>query len=310
MSLIDRRFIDLSLIDPAAAALRDRLHGRLIPATATPTGPDGLNREVLAKYLGGLVADGAGGLAVLAHTGRGPFQPDHVRDEVIRIAVGTGVPVIVGVGGTPRESVDDVVRQARRAAELGADGLLVFPPAPEEAVAWHEALWQAAGLPLIAFDLYLRPYPLPVLTELVHLPGVAGLKVALLNDDAGCKEALLATNAADRLAITGEDLMFLDSLFWGAKAALVGLAAAAVPVTGSVLRAWFDGTIDAHRPHLKLLHDFAEVAFGDPVDGYVQRMLWVAAAEGRIPPEYAVDPHGPALPEGEAERVLGVLRGQ
>jgi 4-hydroxy-tetrahydrodipicolinate synthase len=285
--------IDRRLIDPRAAGLRDQLRGRLIPATATPVGPDGLNREVLAGYLGGLVAGGAGALAVLAHTGRGPFQPDSVRDQVIRAAVDTGVPVIAGIAD---------VRQAQRAAEAGADALLVFPPAPDEAVAVHEALWDAAGLPLIAFDLYLRPYPLPVVRQLVELPGVAGVKVALLDDEGACKDAIAATNAADRLAITGEDLMFVPSLTWGAQAALVGLAAAAVPATARVLSAALAGrAVDTTG-----FDRFAETIFGDPVDGYVQRMLWVAAAEGRIPPEYAVDPHGPALPDGERERVLAV----
>ncbi|MEV6967618.1 hypothetical protein AB0M47_21185 [Hamadaea sp. NPDC051192] len=283
------------MIDSRAAQLRDRLRGQLVAATATPTGPDGLDAGVLAGYLGGLAADGAGGLAVLAHTGRGPFQPDPVRDEVIRIALGTSVPVIVGVTD---------VRQAERAAELGADGLLVFPPAPDEAVAFHEALWQAAGVPLLAFDLYLRPYPLPVLRDLVQLPGVAGLKVALLRDDAACKDAITATAAADRLAITGEDLMFVPSVAWGAQAALVGIAAAAVPATARVLRAALAGEIG----DTTAFDRYAETIFGDPVDGYVQRMLWVAAAEGRIPPEYAVDPHGPELPAGERERVLEVVR--
>ncbi|NUR72568.1 MAG: dihydrodipicolinate synthase family protein [Hamadaea sp.] len=283
------------MINRKAAELRDRLRGQLIAATATPTGPDGVNPEVLANYLRGLVTDGVGALAVLAHTGRGPFQSDSVREQVIRAAVDTGVPVVAGVQG---------VREAQRAAEAGADALLVFPPAPGEAVAVHQALWEASELPLIAFDLYLRPYPLPVVRDLVELPGVAGLKVALLRDDAACKDAFAATNEADRLAITGEDLMFAPSIAWGAQAALVGIAAAAVQATDRVLQAALAGEAQDTAPFDR----YAETIFGDPVDGYVQRMLWVAAAEGRIPPEYAVDPHGPALPDGEHERVLEVLR--
>ncbi|MEV0270548.1 hypothetical protein AB0H43_17340 [Hamadaea sp. NPDC050747] len=286
---------DDRLIDSRAAQLRDRLRGQLIAATATPIGPDGFDAGVLAGYLGGLVGDGVGGLAVLAHTGRGPFQPDEVRDEVVRIALRSGVPVIVGVND---------VGQAERAAALGAHGLLVFPPDAAEAVAVHQALWEATGVPLLAFDLYLRPYPLPVLSDLVRLPGVAGMKVALLRDDAACKDAIAATVAADRLAITGEDLMFVPSVGWGAQAALVGIAAAAVPATAQVLQAALAGAAgDTTR-----FDRYAETIFGDPVDGYVQRMLWVAAAEGRIPPEYAVDPHGPALPDDEHERVLEVVR--
>lgn len=294
------------MIDPRAAALRDRLRWQLVAATATPTGPDGFAPDVFASYLRGLVADGAGALAVLAHTGRGPFQPAEVRDQVVQIARGVGVPVVAGVGGAAGETLDSVVRQAQRAAEVGADGLLVFPPSGD-AVAWHDALWRASGLPLLAFDLYVRPYPLPVLTELLRHPGIAGLKVARLHDAVACQAALGAANDADRLAITGEDRMFGPSLLWGAQSALVGLAAAAVPVTSRVLRAFADKEYADFVAASATLDRFASVVFGEPVEGYVQRMLWVAAAEGRIPAGFATDPQAPPLPGGERDRVLEAL---
>ncbi|NUT32326.1 MAG: dihydrodipicolinate synthase family protein [Hamadaea sp.] len=294
------------MIHPRAAALRDRLRWQLVAATATPTGPDGFDPDVFAHYLRGLVADGVGALAVLAHTGRGPFQTAEVRDQVITIARGTGVPVIVGVGGSAGETLDAVVRQAQRAAELGADGLLVFP-AGTDALAWHDALWQASGLPLLAFDLYVRPYPPAVLTELLAHPGVAGLKVARLHDAVACQAAIGAANDADRLAITGEDRMFGPSLLWGAQSALVGLAAAAVPVTARVLRAYADKEYADFVTASAALDRFAAVAFDEPVEGYVQRMLWTAAAEGRIPAGFAADPQAPPLPDGEHDRVLGAL---
>ncbi|MBF9128937.1 hypothetical protein I0C86_08060, partial [Plantactinospora sp. S1510] len=62
------------MIDPRAAALRDRLRWRLVAAAATPaTGTGEVDPAVAGAYLRGLVADGADALAVLAHTGRGPY---------------------------------------------------------------------------------------------------------------------------------------------------------------------------------------------------------------------------------------------
>ncbi|MFD2350540.1 hypothetical protein ACFSTC_16255 [Nonomuraea ferruginea] len=82
--------------------------------------------DVVTRYLASLVADGAGALAVLAHTGRGPFLTPDTRAAVIGRAVALGVPVLVGVGGTPEQGTipgdgepDGAAEQARLAAELG-----------------------------------------------------------------------------------------------------------------------------------------------------------------------------------------------
>ncbi|SCL45125.1 4-hydroxy-tetrahydrodipicolinate synthase [Micromonospora citrea] len=296
------------MIAPAAAALRDRLRWRLVAATATPMDADRtVDAEVLGRYLRGLVVDGADALAVCAHTGRGPYLDAATRDLVVRHAVDTGVPVIVGVGGRPGEHTDDVAEQAARAAGLGAAGVMVFP-VDGDALAHHDAVWRAAGLPMLAFDLYTRPYSPSKLAELLTHPGVAGVKVARLHDALACQAALAAAHRADRLAVTGEDRMFGPSLMWGAQAALVGLAAAAVPVTAAVLRAYADGKHDDFVAASARLDRLAEVTFTDPMEGYVRRMLQIAADEGRIPATHAVDPYGPALPDGDRERVLTVAR--
>lgn len=289
--------------DATAVALRDLLRGKLIAAAATPLPADGRpDRGVIDVYFDGLVADGTDALAVCAHTGRGPLLPPATRELVIRSAVATGVPVVVGVAGK------DAAAQAVEAARLGAAGLLVFAPAAANPMDSHDTLWQAARLPMIAFDLYQNPYPESILARLLDHPGVAGLKVARLHDAIACQRGIAATIAAGRLAISGEDRMFGASYLWGAQAALVGIAAAAVPVTARVLRAWESGQHGEFVAASGALDRFAAVTFGEPVDGYVQRMLWIAAAEGRIPATHAVDPAASQLPDGEHDRVLAAWR--
>ncbi|MFI6794914.1 dihydrodipicolinate synthase family protein [Streptosporangium canum] len=320
-------------IDSRAAKLRDRLRGTLVAAAATPmTAAGEVDLDLAGDYLAGLVADGAGGLAVLAHTGRGPFLAPEVRAGVIARAVATGVPVIVGVGGSPGtvgpsgsgtagpsdsgttgpsdaagpsgaaghagEAVDRMVAEARVAADLGADAVMVFPT--DDPWAAHDAIWRSTGLPMIAFDLYVRPYPLGVLRRLVRHPGVAGLKTALLSDAMGCQEAIAVTREAGRLPITGEDRMFGPSLLWGAEAALVGIAAAAVEVTAEVMTAFAGSDLRGFERASARLDRLAAATFTEPMEGYVQRMLWLAAAEGRIPDSHAHDPYGPDLAEDRA----------
>lgn len=280
------------MIDPRAASLRDRLSGLLIAAALSPLSENGFDEKVFDAYLRSLLSDGVDALAVAAHTGRGPHLTAEVRDDVVRSAVGTGAPVLVGVGGP------EAPAQAARAAELGAHGVLVFPPA-EDAVGRHDAIWRVSGLPMIAFDLYLQPYDPATLAGVLRHPGVAGLKLARLHDAIACQTGITMAREAERLAITGEDRMFGASLMWGAQAALVGLAAAAVNITGDTLRAWNDGRFADFVAASGRTDAFATVAFAEPVDGYVQRMQWIAAAEGRIPETFATDPFAPALPDGE-----------
>ncbi|WP_326820968.1 dihydrodipicolinate synthase family protein [Streptosporangium sp. NBC_01756] len=319
-------------IDSRAALLRDRLRGMLVAAAATPmTAAGEVDLDLADAYLRGLVADGADALAVLAHTGRGPFLTPEVRAGLIGRAVATGVPVVVGVGGSPGTAgaggpsgaegaggspaadpgtaagadaaLARMVAEARTAADLGADAVLVFPA--DDPVAAHDAIWRSTGLPMIAFDLYVRPYPADVLRRVVGHPGVAGLKTALLSDAMGCQEAIALTRAAGRLAITGEDRMFGPSLLWGAEAALVGIAAARVEVTAEVLRAFTGSDLRRFEWASARLDRLAAATFTEPMEGYVQRMLWLAAAEGRIPDSHAHDPYGPGLAEDRELLVAG-----
>ncbi|SDM00840.1 dihydrodipicolinate synthase family protein [Nonomuraea jiangxiensis] len=289
-------------IDPRAAGLRDRLRGGLVAAALTPMTRAGeVDLDVAQAYFRRLTASGADALAVLAHTGRGPFLGPRVRAGVITRALRTGVPVIVGVGGSSRGQ--DAVADARMAAELGADGVLVFPE-PGDRVALHEAVWEATGLPMIAFDLYTNPCPPDTLRGILGVPGVAGLKTALLSDAMGCQETIALTREAGRLAITGEDRMFAPTLLWGAQAALVGIAAASVETTAAVMRAFEGDDLRGFEKASARLDRLAAATFTAPMEGYVQRMSWLAAEEGLIPGEYAYDPYGPALPDGERARVL------
>ncbi|MBT2227198.1 dihydrodipicolinate synthase family protein [Nonomuraea sp. NEAU-A123] len=317
-------------MDISAQALRDRLRGALLAAAATPMTASGeVDLGVVSRYFAGLVEDGVDGLAVLAHTGRGPYLAPDVRAAVIERAVALGVPVLVGVGGssepsgTPNASGSSepsdaseppgaagrfarAAEEARVAASLGAHGVLVFP-AEGDRLGGHDAIWRAARLPMIAFDLYTRPCPPDTMLDLLRHPGVAGLKTALLSDAMGCQRAISLARQEGRLAITGEDRMFGPSLLWGAEAALVGLAAASVGVTAAVMDAYRGSDLRAFDAASARLDRLATATFTEPMEGYVQRMLWLAAAEGRIPESHAHDPYGPSLPEQERARVMSTV---
>jgi 4-hydroxy-tetrahydrodipicolinate synthase len=280
----------------------------------------------LERYAAAITAQEHGGLAVWAHTGRGPYLSEQDRATVLRtFRAATDAPIVVGVSSSPdggsAKPVDQVLRQANLAAELGGDALMIFPP-PQYAAApdrdrliaeLHEQVAERTGLPLVLFYLHAEAggysYPLELLRDLLSIPLVAGIKLATLDSAMTCQDVihLVHEEFPDRLAITGEDRMFGPSLMWGADAALAGIAAAAVPLTARVLQTWFGDRGDFIAAST-VLDEFARVIFRAPMEGYIQRMLWVAEHEGLIGPEAACDVYGPALAASERAQVLDALQ--
>ena len=309
-----------------AAALARRLEHATVPAALTPMTADRrLAADALERYAGAITAGPIGGVAVWAHTGRGPYLTVAQRRHVIAaFRQATELPLIAGVAPAADDDGDPVAGSlavAEEAAAGGADALLVFPPRAlaarpdREAVLLrlHERIGEAFGLPMLLFILHAAAggyaYPPALLRDLLALPDVAGVKIATLDSAMTCQDAttLVSEEFPGRLAITGEDRMFGPSLMWGAQAALVGIAAACCHLTTDLLDSWYAGG-DGFLVASERMDRFAAATFVQPIEGYVQRMLWAAEAEGIIPAEAAHDPFGPGVPAAERERVHEVVR--
>lgn len=318
--------------DPAAPAtrstgtvarLRERLHGRLVAATLTPFHRDGaLARDAVAPYVGRLRDQGAAGLAVGAHTGRGAhLDLDDLCWLVRESRDAAGLPVVAGLapraGHAPGPaSPHALVAQAARLRDAGADALLVAPvsgASRDATVALHERLGSEVGLPLVAFVLYARAsgcqYDAGTVADLLALPMVCGVKLALLDDAVACQDILQAARrtAPDALLLTGEDRMYGPSLMWGAQAGLLGIAAALPEWSNAVLDTWVRRDHSGFVAASERLDALARLTFREPIEGYVQRMAWVAAWQGILPDHVAFDAYGPGLPAAEREHLLRAL---
>ena len=243
------------------------------------------------------------GVAVWAHTGRGP----HLSVAQRRIVLETwraALPgkIIVAGANTPA--------MARDAKQGGADALLAFPRR-EDAVAHHAAL--ARELPVIAFYLYEAAggvsYDDDTLHGILSLPAVLGIKVATLDSVMTFQRiAAVMRDHPDKLLITGEDRFLGYSLMMGARAALIGMGAALTDLQASLLRVKKDNDDHAFLRLSTQLDAFSQVTFRDPMEGYIRRMLWALAAEGVIPEAACDDPWGPELPVAEREAVYRAVR--
>jgi 4-hydroxy-tetrahydrodipicolinate synthase len=257
-----------------------------------------LAADAQQAYARWLATQPVAGVAVWAHTGRGP----HLAPAERRAVLGTwraALPDKLIVAGA------DSPVMAREAKAGGADLLLAFP-ARHDPVGYHAAL--ARELPTIAFYLYEAAggvaYDDATLHAILALPQVIGIKVATLDSVVTFQRvAAVARAHPDKLLITGEDRFLGYSVMLGARAALIGLGAALTELPAALLTAYAQRDFATFLDAATRCDALAAATFGAPLEGYVRRMLWALAADGVIPPEACDDPWGPTLAAAECDAV-------
>jgi 4-hydroxy-tetrahydrodipicolinate synthase len=287
--------------DPGTIAAR--LDAGLIPAVPVPFRGAAIATDAQEVYARWMARQEIAGVAVWAHTGRGP----HLTAEQRRAVLGTwrtALPDRVVVAGAA------TLEMAREARAGGADALLAFPRR-DDPVGWHAAL--AEELPVIAFYLYEAAggvsYDDGTLSAILALPGVIGIKVATLDSVVTFQRiAALVRAVPGTLLITGEDRFLGYSILMGARAALVGMGAALTDLQCALLRSHAMGDAAQFNRLLVTLDRFGQVTFAPPVEGYVRRMLWAAAAAGVIPADACDDPWAPPAAPGERTAVERAVR--
>ena len=281
-----------------AGELITRLGGGLIPAVPVPFRGTTLAADAQQACATWMATQDIAGVAVWAHTGRGP-KLSAGQQRLVLDSWRTALPNRVVVAGANSPEM------ARAARAGGADALLAFPRA-KDPVGWHAA-W-GAELPVIAFSLYEAAggvaYDDETLGALLALPAVIGIKVATLDSVVTFQRIAGLMHAhPGKLLITGEDRFLGYSLMLGARSALIGTGAALTDVQIALLRAHASGDAARFLQLTRTMDRFAQATFVPPMEGYVRRMLWAMAAEGTIPGDACDDPWGPPLPEGERDAV-------
>jgi 4-hydroxy-tetrahydrodipicolinate synthase len=283
--------------------LIERLDGGLIPAVPVPFRGSQIDAAAQGSYARWMGAQPVAGVAVWAHTGRGPHLSSEQRREVL---------------DTWREALPDKVlvagardiTMAIEARRGKADALLAFPQASDP-VSHHQRL--SRELPVIAFYLYEAAggvaYDDSTLHAILELPNVLGIKVATLDSVMTFQRiAVLLRDHPTKLLITGEDRFLGYSLLLGARAALVGMGAALTDLQADLVRARVAEDWGRFVSLSELCDRFGQATFTHPMEGYIRRMLWAAAAEGAIPPDSCDDPWGPNLPPDERDAVERAVR--
>ncbi|HMH82871.1 MAG TPA: dihydrodipicolinate synthase family protein [Gemmatimonadales bacterium] len=288
---------------PAPGRLVAALEWGVIPAVPVPFRGAQLADDALQAYAAWMAGHQVAGVAVWAHTGRGPHLSAEQR-RLVLAAWRAALPMSAIIAGVSS------VEMAAEARAGGADALLAFPRA-DDPVGFHEALGRE--LPVIAFYLYAAAggvaYDNQTLHALLALPNVIGIKVATLDSVVTFQRiAGLMRDHPDKLLITGEDRFLGYSLTMGARAALIGLGAALTSFQVALIEAFHSGDFGKFVKLSGLCDRFASATFVAPIEGYVRRMLWALAADGVIPDDACDDPWGPQLPSAERDAVRRAVR--
>ncbi|MDH6622424.1 5-dehydro-4-deoxyglucarate dehydratase [Streptomyces sp. LBL] len=179
------------------------------PFTATGE----VDYEGLRTHIGTGVDAGPGAVFVACGTGEFHALDTEEYARVVRTAVevtGGRVPVYAGAGG----ALGLARGFARRAAEAGADGLLLMPPYLVEApgaglVAYTRAVAETTGLPLIVYNRGNARFDEESAVDVARIAAVSGFK-----DGTGDLDLLARIIPAVRaeLAGTGKEFHFFNGM--------------------------------------------------------------------------------------------------
>ncbi|CAB3666940.1 dihydrodipicolinate synthase family protein [Achromobacter dolens] len=282
----------------------------VFPAVTTKLKPDfSLDADAIRQGLERLIVNGVGGVVMMGMVGENAQLSPEEKLEVLRIAVETvrgRVPVVSGVAetGTARAAAF-----ARQAAQIGVDGLMVFPGLTyksdeRETVAFYRSVAQASPLPILLYNnprgygVDLTP---DLVAQLLEEPTIVAIKEESYDTT---RVTDLITRFGDRLAVVcGVDDLVLESAALGVTAWVSGMANAVPKASVELLRLAVEGDFKRAR---KLYAALTPLFHLDTVVKLVQHIklaehLITGSAETVKPPRLD-------LASDERERTLAITR--
>jgi 4-hydroxy-tetrahydrodipicolinate synthase len=291
----------------------------IIPACVVTFDDDGKFDEAqYRRYLQWLLPQGPVALAINADTGEGPHLWPDERERVLRVAVDEAgdVPVIAGLSAM---FTAQAVEEGKRARDAGARGLLMFPiPAyqglpldPAIPVAYHEAVAQGVGLPMVAFQLQ------PALGGVIFSEEILR-RIAAIDNVVAIKEAsfdarlyLLMRRMIENLErpidlLTGDDNFIFESFVMGAEGALIGFGTLATREQVEMVELTKQERWREARAIWERILPLEEVVYGSPVRDYRARTK-IALKELGVITNTSMRPPLMAVPDDQTPAIRNAL---
>ena len=244
-----------------------------------------IDETSLRRYVNWLVGQGVRGLAVNVDTGEGPhlYPEERLRAlEIVAEEVGSRALVVAGLVASFTEQA---CRLAADTASAGAAALLVFPLAayqgepldPEIPAAYHRAVAEASGLPLIAFQL--QPalggvnFSAEAIERIMSTEGVVAIKEASFDAKRFVETTRLVHSLPTRpVVLNGNDNFLLEAYLLGAEGALLGFGTLATREQVQLHQAVRDHDLDRAFELRDQLQPLCDMIFSPPVRDYRARV--------------------------------------
>jgi 4-hydroxy-tetrahydrodipicolinate synthase len=281
----------------------------IVAAPVLPMLPDySIDWTSLRSYIRWIANQKPTAIAMNMDASEGPsLEPDE-QLEVLRVCrdvIGGAVPLFSGlIAG----STAGAVRWGNALAQAGAEALAVFPPFPaflgnpvpsEMIYAYHRAIADGVGLPLIAFQFpkaWGPDFPPETLARLATIPRVIGLKEASFDTTKTVETIATARTLPRKLGVmTGSDTFICEAMVMGCDGALIGFASTAtaelIDMHHRVQAKDFTGALAIWDR----LGPLARYCWRAPIRDYRPRMKEVLQMQGLIahatvrPPQLGID---------------------
>lgn len=294
----------------------------VIPPISTPLTPDrDVDEASFRRLIDALLERGVHGFFVLGSTSEAPLLTAAIQDAVIAAAVDHVAGRVPVLAGCIDFSTGRVIERGRRAAELGASGIVVCPPfyitpSQTEIVRHYELVHDAVGLPILAYDIPSATHvklERPVLRELAAAGTITALKDSS-GQDANFRGVVLDNRDLPGFRIfTGSELTADNAMYMGAHGLVPGLgnvdAAGFVRLHDACVRGdW--AAARAEQERLIRLFDIVNVPPRPPfgrsaaAHGAFKVALWL---QGLIDHPDTAHPHTP-LTRDHARGIAAILR--
>ena len=221
----------------------------VVPPLVTPFRDDGaLDRPAFEANLDSYASEDLGGYLVLGSNGEAASLDEDEKLELVRSArARAGArPVLVGTG---LESTRATVALTRKAADLGADAVLVLTPSyyktqmtPDALRRHFEVVAEASPMPVLLYSvpqftgLTFSP---ALAASLASHPGIAGMKES--SGDIGLLSRIVASVPATFRVFCGSAPVFYPALCAGAPAGILAVSCCAPRAAAALYRAFFAG---------------------------------------------------------------------
>ncbi len=279
------------------------------PAVLTPFKENGeIDYDMFTKNTEAQIAAGVHGIIIAGSLGDAAVLDTEEKFELLTFArqlVAGRIPVVLNIA---ENTTKNAVNFARKAKELGADGLMLLPPMrykadDREVVTYFKAVAQATDLPIL---IYNNPVDYPVLVsldmfeELQDCPTIQAVKESTRDLT---NITRMKNRFGDRFKILGGvDTICLESLVLGADGWVAGLVDAfpreTVAMYNLTLNGEFEKALGIYRWFMPLLEL-------DIHPKLIQYIKLAATAEGIGTPHLRA-PRLPLVGE-EADRINKVI---